>query len=101
MSMHAGSGAALPETPLDWMDAAACKDADPELFFGPGTAEAKRICDRCPVRDQCRDYSRGDTYGVWGGESEQDRRARRPGRQPSAPPAGEDGSPGGATGGAQ
>src|SRR5271154_4303009 len=44
-----------------WREAAACRDADPELFFPVGTAgpalrqiqEAKRICLACPAQAPC------------------------------------------------
>jgi WhiB family redox-sensing transcriptional regulator len=44
-----------------WREAAACRDADPELFFPVGTAgpalrqieEAKRICRACPAQAPC------------------------------------------------
>lgn len=75
----------------DWRAYAACATTDPELFFpigdGPGaqaqTAEAKRVCARCPVRDRCLNWAldTGQTSGVWGGLSEGDRlrlRRRRP-----------------------
>ena len=45
----------------DWRPLAACRHADPELFFpvsasGPSLdqiIQAKAICARCPVRQQC------------------------------------------------
>jgi WhiB family redox-sensing transcriptional regulator len=69
----------------DWRESAACRDADPELFFpvseiGPGArqvAEAKAVCARCPVRDRCLDYAvdAGLDHGVFGGLTERERRA--------------------------
>jgi WhiB family redox-sensing transcriptional regulator len=68
----------------DWRDRAACRDADPELFFpvssiGPGArqiAEAKAVCARCPVRDRCLDYAlaNGLDHGVFGGTTDDERR---------------------------
>jgi WhiB family redox-sensing transcriptional regulator len=68
----------------DWRDRAACRDADPELFFpvsavGPGArqiAEAKAVCARCPVREQCLDYAmaNGLDHGVFGGTTDTERR---------------------------
>lgn len=68
----------------DWRDRAACRDADPELFFpvssiGPGArqiAEAKAVCARCPVRDRCLDYAlaNGLDHGVFGGTTDEERR---------------------------
>lgn len=68
----------------DWRENAACRDADPELFFpvsdmGPGArqvAEAKAVCARCPVRAQCLDYALDAAldHGVFGGTTERERR---------------------------
>jgi WhiB family redox-sensing transcriptional regulator len=66
----------------DWR-LAACRHADPELFFpvsasGPSldqVTQAKAIYAGCPVRRQCLAFaldSRQD-HGVWGGISEQQR----------------------------
>jgi len=70
---------------MDWRDHAACLDEDPELFFpigntGPAlvqVAEAKAICRRCDVLQECLDWavSSGQGAGVWGGMSEDERRA--------------------------
>lgn len=67
-----------------WRDQAACRDADPELFFPVGTrgpaklqeAEAKAVCARCPVRARCLQVAleSRDDYGVRGGMSEEERR---------------------------
>ena len=72
---------------MDWRDRAACKDEDPELFFpigttGPAiaqTAEAKAVCARCPVTEPCLEWAlgSGQEAGVWGGLSEDERRALR------------------------
>lgn len=64
-------GAGVPDTPLTWMDAAACTrpGVNPDVFFSKngGAAAAKRICARCPVRAECRAFGGDDIYGVWGG----------------------------------
>ena len=67
-----------------WRQLAACRDADPELFFpsaedGPihdaQVAEAKAVCSRCPVRPAClTEALERMPYGVAGGLSEQERR---------------------------
>ena len=62
-----------------WAAYAACRTADPDLFFpGPDgdTAAAVTICRGCPVLDECRDWALGTRmrYGVWGGLTERDRR---------------------------
>ena len=71
----------------DWRDDAACRDADPELFFPIGTTgpapaqidEAKRICQACPVRQPCLAWAldHGITSGVWGGATEEERHVIR------------------------
>ena len=71
----------------NWHEDAACRDADPELFFPIGTTgpalrqiqEAKRICRTCPARTQCLAWAleHGITDGVWGGTTEDQRRAIR------------------------
>ena len=70
-----------------WMVWAACREADPELFFpvtalGRGAEEAdtaKAFCAACGVRRQCLQYAlaTGQQHGVWGGTSEQERVGRR------------------------
>ena len=81
---------------LDWRSRAACRDKDPELFFpvgNTGTAfqqitEAKSVCTACEVADSCLKcaINTNQDYGVWGGMSEDERRAlkRRTMRSPRA-----------------
>ena len=70
---------------MDWRHRAACRDEDPELFFPIGTSgpallqveDAKAVCRRCSVTDACLSWAieSGQESGVWGGMSEEDRRA--------------------------
>ena len=70
-----------------WRDHALCRDTDPELFFPIGNTgpallqieEAKAVCMRCDVRDACLQWAldTGQDAGVWGGLSEDERRALR------------------------
>lgn len=72
-----------------WRSAAACRSADPDLFFpisasGPAlrqTAEAKAICAICRVRRECLAFAlrTGQPHGIWGGTTEQERAAARHG----------------------
>jgi WhiB family transcriptional regulator, redox-sensing transcriptional regulator len=72
-------------TPLSWVERAACRTADPELFFplsghGPGAQQieqARAVCARCAIRAACLDWSvtNAVVYGVWGGLSEDERRS--------------------------
>jgi WhiB family transcriptional regulator, redox-sensing transcriptional regulator len=79
-----------------WRDDAACRDADPDLFFPIGTTgptlvqigEAKRICRACPAQASCLAWAleNGVADGIWGGTTHDERRAIRalPATQPSA-----------------
>jgi WhiB family transcriptional regulator, redox-sensing transcriptional regulator len=63
-----------------WTGSAACVSADPAIFFPDGDqsgTEAKQCCASCPVRDRCRDYALAarEEFGVWGGLSEDERKA--------------------------
>ncbi len=70
-----------------WRDDAACRHADPDLFFpigatGPALrqiSEAKRICRACPARTPCLAWAleNGVTDGVWGATTPDERRAIR------------------------
>jgi WhiB family transcriptional regulator, redox-sensing transcriptional regulator len=69
----------------DWRHRSACLQEDPELFFPIGNTgpallqieEAKAVCRRCPVVDTCLRWAldTGQDAGVWGGLSEDERRA--------------------------
>ncbi|HZW43424.1 MAG TPA: WhiB family transcriptional regulator [Dermatophilaceae bacterium] len=70
---------------MTWRNRAACLDEDPELFFPSGNTgpallqieEAKSVCRRCEVVETCLKWSieSGQDFGVWGGLSEDERRA--------------------------
>lgn len=70
---------------MDWRHKSACRDEDPELFFPVGNTgpaitqieEAKKVCNRCNVKDDCLAWAleSGQDAGVWGGLSEDERRA--------------------------
>ena len=70
----------IPVTDIwEWQLQAACRGMDSEVFFHPererGThrrereAQAKQVCQRCPVIEQCRRHALAveEPYGVWGG----------------------------------
>jgi WhiB family redox-sensing transcriptional regulator len=76
------------EYAANWRAASACLNADPDMFFpvAAGTAASKetaralRICQGCPVRQQCLDFAMqsGEKDGIWGGTTPEQRiRARR------------------------
>jgi WhiB family redox-sensing transcriptional regulator len=78
-----------------WRSAAACRSADPELFFpisdsGPGreqTARAQAICATCRVRRECLAFAlrTAQIHGIWAGTTEHERAAARR-RAASEPP---------------
>lgn len=75
----------LPEhDPPRWESRAACNGADANLFFPERgeskarVAEAKAICARCPVKDECLAEGLYLEHGIWGGLTGKERkRARR------------------------
>ncbi|MFE6270460.1 WhiB family transcriptional regulator [Streptomyces goshikiensis] len=79
----------------NWRARSVCKDEDPDLFFPIGNTgpallqieEAKAVCRRCPVMETCLRWAleSGEESGVWGGLSEDERRAmkRRAARSPA------------------
>jgi WhiB family transcriptional regulator, redox-sensing transcriptional regulator len=86
---------------MSWRDRAVCRAEDPDLFFpvssaGPALRQlhrAKAVCGRCPVTADCLTWalSTGQQAGVWGGLSEDERRAlrsHRAHRPPEATPHG-------------
>lgn len=75
-------------TALDWSDLAACRGSEGSLFFSPEVTErkddrvereqlAKKLCASCPVREDCLEAAlqRHESYGIWGGLNELERRA--------------------------
>lgn len=69
--------------PGDWRHRAACRGADPEIWFPLDSegqiAYAKGFCQVCPVAGECLDWAltQGVDYGVWGGHTAEERRALR------------------------
>lgn len=66
----------------DWMLDGACRDHPVDLFFparGGDVSAPKKICEGCPVREECADYAvvNGEKFGIWGGLSELERRPLR------------------------
>lgn len=79
----------------DWRHWAKCRYEDPELFFPIGNSgpaleqirEAKAVCRQCPVASKCLAWAleSGQDAGVWGGMSEDERRALNRPRRVVAP----------------
>lgn len=85
-----GYGQMIRDLPR-WMCDAACRDVDPDLFFGtdPGWGQitetiaqrrarekrAKALCAQCPVRDACLEYAMTtpEHDGLWGGLTDRER----------------------------
>lgn len=69
-----------PET--YWHERAACRYADPEIFFYDGLslmdlrmqAAAKRFCVGCQVRPECAEFGATQSFGIWGGRTPRERR---------------------------
>jgi WhiB family transcriptional regulator, redox-sensing transcriptional regulator len=72
-----------------WRENASCLQYPAVLFFGLDDSEtpaerrhredkAKRICSTCQVRGQCLEYAlkTREPYGIWGGLTELERKAR-------------------------
>jgi WhiB family transcriptional regulator, redox-sensing transcriptional regulator len=77
----------------DWRQRASCLAFPQGLFFGCDEAEppaerrlreeyAKRVCTECSVQGECLTYALAarEQYGIWGGLTESERRARLTGR---------------------
>ncbi|WP_371495819.1 WhiB family transcriptional regulator [Kitasatospora sp. NBC_00374] len=68
---------------LPGLEAAGCRQVDPDLFFGvrrqdagPRVEAAKQVCRHCPVREACLRHALvlGESDGVWGGLTPTERR---------------------------
>ncbi|WP_320443241.1 WhiB family transcriptional regulator [Rhodococcus opacus] len=92
MTFQDGRGFVLrPLTSVwDWQLQAQCRSMDARLFFpDDGVSRttrkslerlAKAVCRRCPVQRDCKNHAleAKETYGVWGGTSESERRYLEP-----------------------
>jgi hypothetical protein len=67
------------DQPRKWQHDAACKGADPVVFFSEShypkreysksDAEWRQYCPQCPVRELCLEAARdSESVGVWGGK---------------------------------
>lgn len=77
------AGVARPRRPMPgvgWEERAACRGADVELFFSADERDQQRAlayCAVCEVRQECLEtaIANGESFGIWGGLVESDRRA--------------------------
>ncbi|MFI7087695.1 WhiB family transcriptional regulator [Streptomyces anulatus] len=86
LGTHYGS-TSTADASQDFRHRSSCREEDPELFFpigntGPALVqieEARAVCRRCPVMEQCLQWAleNGQDHGVWGGLSEDERRAMK------------------------
>jgi WhiB family redox-sensing transcriptional regulator len=82
----AHGAAAIELVGRSWHARAACRGADPALFFAEQMeSEAKALCCCCPVRLDCLEAGLGEPWGVWGGLTARERRGERRRRRPGAP----------------
>lgn len=87
MALTQSRSQSLSIEPDDWREFAACRDTDPDLFFPVGTTgpaieqidNAKTVCRSCDVQAACLEYAlvTNQDSGIWGGTSEEERRALR------------------------
>lgn len=81
---HAGTAWGLDRHGDDWRTQAACREADPELFF-PGERDsaypALAVCRTCPVAQPCLQFALtfepARDHGVFGGTTPPQRRRLR------------------------
>ncbi|PRY54697.1 WhiB family redox-sensing transcriptional regulator [Knoellia remsis] len=68
----------------EWQDDALCRRVEPERFFHDDSlrrieqrrreASAKRICQRCPVIQECLEHAlQTEAHGIWGGTTPAER----------------------------
>lgn len=64
-----------------YLEDAACRGLDPELFYaesGSAVIRAKARCAGCPVKDRCLEWAlKREEFGVWGGTTARERAALR------------------------
>lgn len=78
---------ALAHADYSWRAHALCRDTDPDLFFPVGTTghalvqieRAKEVCNECLAKEDCLEFAleTNQDSGIWGGLSEEERRALR------------------------
>ena len=82
---------------VSWLERAACRDQDPELFFPERGQQAKaqaakQVCAGCQVKADCLDLavksaaSRGEDHGIFGGTKPHERTGLRDNQPTQASP---------------
>lgn len=67
---------------MEWIDKARCREVGTDIFYpdpsDPLTViRAKKVCASCEVQAECLDLGIAETYGIWGGTTENERRQLR------------------------
>jgi WhiB family redox-sensing transcriptional regulator len=78
----------IPYRP-SWMRRAACRGLGLDAFFADEKAtqaEARAVCDGCPVRTECLEFALADrtVTGIWAGTDDRQRRTIRRERRRAA-----------------
>ena len=64
-----------------YLEEAACRGLDPELFYAEGgaaVARAKAVCAECGLKQKCLEWAISrEEFGVWGGTTARERAAIR------------------------
>jgi WhiB family redox-sensing transcriptional regulator len=66
---------AINDSRPDWFRDAACRGLDTNLFFPEKgePADAKQVCETCPVTIECLALGIDERQGIWGNTSERER----------------------------
>jgi WhiB family redox-sensing transcriptional regulator len=66
---------AIADSRPDWFRDAACRGLDTNLFFPEKgePAQAKQVCETCPVTIECLALGIDERQGIWGNTSERER----------------------------
>jgi len=85
----------------NWQAQGACRGLQTSMFFHPDyergparerrESQAKAVCRRCPVLEQCRRHALEvhEPYGIWGGLSAEERKAALRAQRHQVPVVGE------------
>lgn len=65
----------------EWHAQAACRNVGPDLFYPEGRrrvvapifAQAREVCETCPVQAPCLRQGMGEPWGMWGGMEPRER----------------------------
>jgi WhiB family redox-sensing transcriptional regulator len=72
----------LGQNDMPWRSRGACVGEDPGIFWDPRVQEARAICGRCPVAQDCLEHALAvsEPGGIWGGLTIRERRALQRGK---------------------